>query len=339
MDREQFPDPLYFAFNFGKKVFCSVTSKHKDNSIVAPHLALIAVQLFFGTWPIIGKIVLRSISALELVALRVGGAAIALFLLQQVSSRAAPRILKSDYVRLAVCSLLGVVFNQLLFVNGLSKTTAINATLIGTTIPVFTLLVSLMLGYDRASWNKLVGVLIAGAGVFYLVNPSRANFSNETTTGDILLIANSISFGAYIAFSKSLLKRYDALTVITWLFIFASIITTPLGIFIWHESPPRHGDYSLWLGVLYIVLVPTVAAYYLNAWALARVAPTTVASYIYLQPLIAFIFAPLVLGEPFSSRTWIASALIFAGVAFVTHTGNGARVIEEATEHSEALGH
>ena len=94
----------------------------------------------------------------------------------------------------------------------------------------------------------------------------------------------------------------------------------------------------MWLAVLYIILAPTVGAYYLNAWALARVSPSTVAVYIYLQPLIAFALAPLILGESWNSRTWIASLLIFAGVAVVIWRGREP-FIEEISGHPDALGH
>ena len=67
-----------------------------------------------------------------------------------------------------------------------------------------------------------------------------------------------------------------------------------------------------------VLLVPTVLAYYLNAWALSRVPPSTVAVYIYLQPLIAFALAPIMLGESFGLRAVVASLLIFAGVLIVT---------------------
>jgi drug/metabolite transporter (DMT)-like permease len=60
--------------------------------------------------------------------------------------------------------------------------------------------------------------------------------------------------------------------------------------------------------------------------------------YIYLQPLIAFALAPLVLGERLNSRTWAAALLIFAGVALVT-LGARSRAVEEVSERPEALGH
>jgi drug/metabolite transporter (DMT)-like permease len=303
----------------------------------APHLALVGVQVLFGTWPIVGKIALRALPSTALVAFRVCGAAIAFLILQRMFA-GFQRIRKEDYARLALYSLLGVVLNQLLFVKGLSLTTVINATLLGTTIPVFTLLVSILLGYDRVSWRKALGILLAASGVVYLVDPWRADFSGSTTLGNLLIVANSISYGAYIAISKDILKRYGALTVITWIFIFGTVATLPVGALTLSETALATAGAGVWLAVVYIIIFPTVGAYYLNAWALQRVAPSTVAVYIYLQPLIAFALAPLILGERWNSRTWLASALIFAGVAAATWRVRS-HAIEEVAEHPDALSH
>jgi drug/metabolite transporter (DMT)-like permease len=304
-----------------------------------PHFALIAVQILFGTWPIVGKIALRTLPSTGLVAFRVGGATIAFLILQRAFGRQ-QTIKRSDYARLALYSLLGVVLNQLLFVKGLSLTSSvINATLLGTAIPVFTLLVSITLGYDRVSFRKAFGILLAALGVVYLVDPGGADFSSGKTLGNLLLVANALSYGAYIAISKDILRRYGALTVITWIFVFGSMVTIPIGIYSLSDTPLQTaGAGGVWLAVLYIILAPTVGAYYLNAWALARVEPSTVAVYIYLQPLIAFALAPLILGESWNSRTWIASLLICAGVAVVTWRAR-APFIEEISEHPDALGH
>ncbi len=301
----------------------------------APHLALIAVQVMFGSWPIFGKLALKALSTPSLVAFRVSGAALAFLFLQSVAGRI--RITRrSDYARLALYALLGVVLNQLLFVKGLALTTVINATLLSATIPVFALLVSIFLGYDRITLKKTLGITLAAAGVIYLVDPLRADFSGQRTFGNLLIILNSISYAAYIAISKDLLRRYGALTVITWIFIFGSIFTIPFGILYTDGDTLARAGAGIWLSVLYIILVPTVGAYYLNAWALARVTPGTVAIYIYLQPLIAFALAPLILGEKWNSRAWVAMLLIFAGVYVVTRRDRS-YAMEEVSEHPEAL--
>lgn len=290
----------------------------------------------FGTWPIFGKIALTALPVTGIVAFRVGGAASA-FLILLYTIGNPPEIRKADYARFALYALLGVVLNQFLFVKGLSLTTYINATLLGTTIPVFTLLVSLALGYDRLTFRKALGISLAAAGVIYLIYPER-NFSSATAFGNFLIVLNSISYGAYLAISKDMLKRYGALTVITWIFIFGSIMTLPIGGYAMAGTPLNQVGAGIWLAMIYIILVPTVGAYYLNAWALARVEPSTVAVYIYLQPLIAFALAPFVLSEKWNSRTWLASALIFSGVAVVTWRTRS-HAIREVAEHPEALSH
>lgn len=291
----------------------------------------------FATWPVIGKIVLRTIPSLALVGIRVLGAAVALAAIG-LATRRLERIARADWLLLVSSSLLGVVLNQWLFVKGLSLTTAVNATLLGTTIPVFTLLVSIALKNERASIRQIVGILLAGAGVVYLIGPERADFSRSSVIGDLLLVANSLCYGTYVAISKRLVTRYNALTVTTWIFIVGCVPAVPLGAV--SLSQVRLSDIpgSVWLAVTYIVLFATVVCYYLNSWALARVPPSTVAVYIYLQPLITFALAPLVLGEKVESRVIIASLLVFAGVAVVTARARS-KAIEEVSEHPEAFGH
>ena len=312
------------------------TDQRHENPI-APHLALIAVQVLFGTWPIFGKIVLRSMSPSSLVACRLTGAALAFALLQRKLTPLLKMPLK-DLLLLVLCSMMGVVGNQFLYVKGLSLTTVINSTLLSTTIPVFTLFVSILFGYDQLSLRRLFGIALAAGGVVYLVNPARADLSTHTTAGNLLILSNSLLYATYIVISKTLFQRYGALNVITWIFLVGSVVTIPVGVYAMQRENLGAMGAGLWLMLAFIIIFPTVGAYYLNGWALTMVPPSTVAIYIYLQPLIAFGFAPLLLGEQWNSRTIIAGLLIFAGVAIVTKRGRS-RAIKEISEHPDALAH
>ncbi len=304
---------------------------------LGPHLALIAVQILFGTWPIFGKVVLRAMSPSSLTACRLTGAALAFALLQR---KITPlfRMPVKDILLLVLCSMTGVVGNQFLFVKGLSLTTVINATLLSTTIPVFALFVSILFRYDQLSLRRLLGITLAASGVVYLVNPLRADLSAQTTAGNLLIVSNSLLYALYIVISKTLFERYGALNVITWIFLVGSLVTIPVGIYSLQQENPGAISAVVWLTLAFIIIFPTVGAYYLNAWALTKVPPSTVAIYIYLQPLIAFGLAPLFLGEEWNSRTIIAALLIFAGVAVVTKRGRS-RAIREISEHPDALAH
>jgi drug/metabolite transporter (DMT)-like permease len=304
---------------------------------IRPHLALVAVQILFGTWPLMGKFVLRSLTVTSLVACRLLGAAIAFSLLQR-QLKPLLKMRRQDFALLILCAVTGVVGNQLLYVKALSLTTVINAALLTATIPVFTLFVSILVGYDQWSFKRLLGIVLAAAGVVYLINPARAELTAQTTLGNLLLISNAILYAVYIVLSKRLFDRYGALNVITWIFVVSAVIVAPLGFSSFgHENLGAIGG-TVWLLVALIILLPTVGAYYLNAWALTQVSPGTVAMYIYLQPLIAFGFAPWLLGERWSSRTGVATALIFAGLGLVTSPGRS-RAVREISEHPDALAH
>ena len=168
------------------------------------------------------------------------------------------KIPRSDLAWLVLCSVIGVALNQLLFVKGLSMTTVINATLLGTTIPVFTLVVSIAFGYDRLSLRCMLGIALAASGVIYLVNPLRADSSAQTNTGNLLIVTCALLYGAYIAVSKDLFKRYGALNVITWMFCIGALIILPVGAFALSGDKMQTVPRSVWLAVVYIILVPTV---------------------------------------------------------------------------------
>lgn len=283
------------------------------HSSTAPFAALIGVQFFFGSLPAIGKVVLKVIPAFGLVGFRVGISAAAFAILQSYRGRFWLRD-RSDYWRLAVLSLFGITFNQLLFISGLSLTKASNTSLLAATIPIFTLVVGSSLGAEKLRRAKIVGVLIAFAGVALLIDPRKASFSSDSTIGDLLIVANSLSYGIYVASSKSIITRNGAFRSMMWVFIFAAIICVPLGMFSLRSVDLASVSTGIWLLVLYIGLGATASPYVLNAWALARVSPSTVAVFVYLQPLIGFLLAVAFLGEIIDVKFVMAAALVFLGV-------------------------
>ncbi|MGI8638579.1 MAG: DMT family transporter [Pyrinomonadaceae bacterium] len=288
-----------------------------QNSNTSPHIALLVVQLMFGSAPVLGKAALQTFSSYTIVGFRVGGAALAFYFLQKFRGD-----LKLDkkihYLYFALFSFFGVIFNQLLFFKGLSLTTATNTSLLAVMIPVFAFVVSALIGNDNLTWRKILGIIIAACGVIYLVNPMNASFSSDTTQGDILIILNSMSYAIYVATSKKLISHYGALKSIAWLFLFATFVNVPIGLYYLQSVNLSEVTPSAWLAVGAIVLFPTIMAYYWNAWALARVEPSVVAVYIYLQPLIGTFAAIFILGEQWKPRIFLAMALIFGGVYLVT---------------------
>lgn len=288
-----------------------------DKDSPGPHIALLAVQLMFGSAPVLGKIALQTFPSIAIVGFRVASGALAFYFLQRFRGTLALEN-RRHYIQFAVLSLFGVVVNQLFFFLGLSLTTATNTSLLAVTIPIFALVISALLGNDQLSWRKMLGVFLAACGVVYLINPAKASFSSATTLGDVFIILNSVSYAFYVAASKKLISHYGALKSIAWLFLFGSIINVPVGLYSLRTVDLSGVESGAWLALAAIIVFPTILAYYWNTWALARVSPSIVAVYIYLQPLIGFVSAIYFLGEKFTYRLLISGLFIFIGVFLVT---------------------
>ena len=280
-------------------------------------MALIPAQFFFGSLPVIGKVVLAFLPPMALVGIRTSVTAIILIVVQ-ASRRRLWLKEKGDYWRLALLSLFGVVLNQLFFISGLSLTTASNTSLLAVMIPVFALAAGAIAGFERLTWLKIAGIIVAALGVIILLDPRKASFSSQTTLGDLCIVINCLAYGIYVATSKSVITRNGTFRSMMWVFIFGAIACVPLGAVSLSRIDLAAVPAYVWWVSLYIAVGATAAPYLLNAWALQKVDPSTVAVYVYLQPLIGFTLAMIFLSEKLSLSFAIAAALVFAGVFMVT---------------------
>lgn len=292
----------------------------------AAHAALLATQVCFSTLPVAAKYyVFPYVPPAGLVLLRAAGGALAFAVLARLGG-ARPISDRRDLARLALYAALGVAANQLLFVEGLSRTTPVNAQLISTTIPAFTLMFGVLLGAERLGAARVAGIALAAAGAVYLVGPDRAAFAPETTLGNAMVVANSLVYSLYLVLAKPILAREHSVTVMAWVFAFGSVLVAPFGgASLAASGALATAPASAWAGVAFVVLVPTVASYWLSAWALARASPSVVAVYVYLQPFLTALFAVGLHGERLDPRAVPSAALIFAGVALATRRARGGR--------------
>lgn len=279
-------------------------------------VALVLVQIFFSTLPIAVKIALRDLSSPALALMRVTGAAALFWVLQRAMVRETVRSWR-DYGLLAVYSLFGVIMNQLLYITALSLTTATAAQTLVTAGPAMTLLIAILAGRETGTPAKWLGIALAGSGALVLVG---VGVHEGSALGNLLALLNVACYSIYLVISRGLLRRYHALTVITWVFTFGVAGMLPWGL---GPALREMGGMSTttWMSMLYIVVFPSVAAYYLNTWALARAESSLVSTFVYLQPPMTAALAVPLLREHVSWRMLPAVVLIFAGVAVAIRAG------------------
>jgi drug/metabolite transporter (DMT)-like permease len=279
-------------------------------------LALVLVQVLFATLPIAVKVALRDLTSPALALLRVAGAALLFWVIHRLTVREHIQSWR-DYGLLAAYSLFGVILNQLLYITALTMTTATAAQTLVTAGPAMTLLIAILAGRETGTRAKWLGIALAGCGALVLVG---VGLHEGSALGNLLALLNVASYSVYLVISRGLLRRYHALTVITWVFVFGLLGMLPWGI---GPAVRQVGGMSAttWVMMIYIIVLPTVAAYYLNIWALSRAEASLVSTFVYLQPVMTAALAVPLLGEHVSWRMAPAVVLIFAGVAVAIRAG------------------
>ena len=278
------------------------------------HAALALAQAGFALFPILGKLVLVSLRPLPFAAFRVVGAAALLEVYRRAHGES-EAIRRADVPRLILYGLLGVSFNQVLFILGLSMTTAINTTVLTATIPVFTLAAAVLLRRERMTARAALGIALAGAGAVALLNAQRFDWGSASFRGDLLLLANCTSYSLYLVLSRPVLAHYRVATFTAAVFRYGAILIVLLALPDLRRFDPRAVSAAAWACLAGVILLCTVVPYLLNSWALARTSASRVAFYVFLQPLLSTILAILVLGEALTAKIVWAAFLILAGLA------------------------
>ena len=283
------------------------------------HLTLILVQAVFGGFHVVAKAVLSDLAPLALAAIRVGVATPVLMALAWRRDRFLPAW--RDLPMLALLGGLGVFANQVLFITGLKFTTATNAAILMTSIPVFAAGAAALLGVERINANRLVGIILSVAGALVLVNPFRFSAGHAGALGNVLILTNGLCYALYLVLQRPVLTRIPWRTVTAAAFFFGSLGVIPVALPALLALDPSRVGTGAWLGVAYIIAFPTIFAYAASTWAIRRSSPALVAAYNTLQPLVASVLAMAFLGERFGWEEGIGFALIAAGLWRVSKTG------------------
>jgi drug/metabolite transporter (DMT)-like permease len=281
-------------------------------------LAATLVSIIYGvTFTIAKDVMPKYIDAFGFIFLRVGGS-MALFWLATLFVKT-EKIDKTDFPRIIAASFFGIAFNMLTFFKGLSYTSPIMGAVLMVTTPMIVLILSALIMRERMENKKIIGILLGLAGTITLIlyGKSMVNAPNASL-GNFLVFVNAMSYGFYLIIVKKLMDKYNAFSFVKWIYFFGFLMVIPFG---WGEfqavewaSVPS----SAYLKIGFVVVFSTFLTYLLNLLSMKELKPTTVAVFIYLQPLFASLFA---IGLGKDELSWIktgSALLIFIGVYLVT---------------------
>lgn len=282
------------------------------------HIALFTANLIYGINYTIAKDVMPNfIQPLGFIFLRVSGTVLLFWLCYRLFFY--EKVAKGDLLKLALCGMFGVAINQMLFFEGLNLTTPINAAVIMVTNPILVLITGAFLASESITKRKIFGIALGAIGAISLItNSGTVELNPDHFWGNIMVLINAASYGVYLVLVKPLMQKYKPITVICWVFLFGFIYVIPFG---WGEfqaiewaSMPT----SILWKIAFVVICTTFMAYLLNIYGLKSLNPSTVSTYIYLQPILASLVAIFAGSDSLSINKIGAALIIFAGVYLVS---------------------
>jgi drug/metabolite transporter (DMT)-like permease len=288
------------------------------NQNLKAHLAIIGANTIYGLNYVIAKGIMPDFLAPRaIVFLRILGTTLLFWMLHLFLPW--KKVAKKDLFKIAFYSLFGVVFNQIIFFEGLSRTTPISASIIATTSPIFILIFSHFLLKEGITGGKVIGILLGAAGALTIIlSAGMGDIRGNTLLGNLMVFANNISWGLYLVLVKPLMKKYDSLTLMKWLFLFGLAISSPFTFGVAASTSFAQIPLNIWLAVLFVVFITTGVAYGLINYSLQTLSPNVNGIYIYLQPLVASLTAIISGKDKLTIVDLLAAVLIMSGVYLVT---------------------
>jgi drug/metabolite transporter (DMT)-like permease len=282
---------------------------------VTTDLGLIALAVIWGVNFSVVKVVLAEIGPLAFNALRFPLAALALWLvLRRTPGAAMPDL--PDVPRVIALGLLGNVIYQLCFIIGIDRTLAGNASLLLSTTPVWTVLLSAAVGHERPSRWVGAGVLGTLLGMLLVVTGSDEPISLGSTTihGDLLMVSASIVWAVYTVGGRNPVARYGALRMTAWTLWIGTPCLVLIGLPSLLTTELRSVSVGAWLGVVYAGVLSIGLAYLLWNRGVERLGNTRTAVYSNLVPIAALLTAWLWLREVPTGVQILGAIVILGGL-------------------------
>ena len=287
-------------------------------------LAATTVSLIYGVSFTIAKDVMpQYVKPFGFILLRVFGATILFWLVSFFVrlSRSAhnDKVELQDFPRIIAAAFFGVALNMLTFFKGLSFTSPISAAVIMVTTPIIVLILSAIIMKERMIKRKIFGILLGllGTGFLILYGKSGGSATNATL-GNLLVFINAVSYGLYLIIVKKLMDKYNAFTFVKWIYLFGLLMVLPFGWSEYREIQWHTLPVSILWEIGFVVVFTTFLTYLFNLISMRELKPTTVAVFIYLQPLFATLFAMSLGKDQLTLEKTGSAVLIFVGVYLVT---------------------
>lgn len=243
---------------------------------------------------------------------------------------------KKDIGTVALSGLMGITLYAVLQNIAMQWTSASSATLIIASYPAITLLLESLIYKVKMNLFKIIGILIAIAGVVILSYVKADTRQQGELLGVVLLLVAGIAWAFYNFLTKKVVNRYPSISLLFYQTLFGTIFMAPLALFERADwAPPTVLSFSM---MLFLGLFCSVLAFLLYNNGLKKLPASSVTSMLNLVPIFGVFFSWVLLGELVTLRKVIGGVIIIAGVMISARQGKQKEIevaelaAEEATD-------
>lgn len=276
-----------------------------------------ALGVIWGSSFLLIKVAVDDLGPLPLVSVRLGLAALFMAVFLRVTRRAWPGE-RRELIALVFVGVMNTAVPFTLITWGEQGIDSGLATVLNSTVPLFTLVIAhFALADERISPQKVAGLVAGFAGVVVLASRDAASSSPNPLSGQVAVLAAAACYAVSVVTIRRYLRRVDPLVVAGGSLMIGAvaIITVTLAV----ASLPAPGDLGIEavLAVLTLALFNTVLAYFLfyhliDVWNATR---TTLVTYV--MPPVGVTLGALFLDETVDWRIVVGAALILGGIVLV----------------------
>lgn len=296
---------------------------------------MLIASMAWGLMSPIGKDIMSTeVTALSLATFRmVGGAAC--FWIASLFTRH-EEVKPHDLMLFFFAGLFAIVFNQGMFIFGLSLTSPIDASIITTMAPIATMILAAIHLHEPITNKKVGGVFLGALGALIMIlgNSKATSGNGSNIVGDLLCFLAQVSFAVYLTFFKGLVTKYHPITCMKWMFTYAAICFIPLSYSEISALSFEQITLQTWSEITFVVVGATFMTFLLLMFAQKILRPTVLSMYNYTQPIVASIVSVMVGLGTFGWSKGIAVILVFTGVYLVTQSKSREQMLKEQEDSS-----
>ena len=226
-------------------------------------------------------------------------------------------IIKKHFWKIVILAFFSITaFNSLAYI-AVQYTTATNATLLNSFIPIFIIIISTLFFKEKTSKKQIIGIFVSLIGVFVILTRlDKEVFAALTINkGDLWMLLAALDWAIYSVLLKHLRpKELRPLPFLGIMVFLGTIILIPILFWNPFEEQPIIWTNEMIKAVAYIAIFPSIISYLSWNYGIQKLGAAIGGQYIHLMPLFGALMAVAFLGESIQLFHFVGAVFIAFGL-------------------------